>query len=159
MSARIFISAVLVFALSACASLPEERNTPAQINSPSTGLSARTLGAGDCGLFVWAADADKEFILFGQSQNARANWLSPAGETVLSAGTQLGQPAQGQYPKQSYQIGESSTLTLDLREPQAIEDGTRYRAGTLTLTDENGWARVTPIVGLSACKPNANSQS
>ena len=145
------IIAASVFFLSACASLPDAKGSPEKMPDAATGLSARTLAAGECGLFVWAADAQKDFIFFGQSQNARAVWYSNKSETTLSLKSQSGTPAQGQYPKQVY-----APLTLDLRNPQNITSGTRYRAGTLTQRGPQGWDKVTPVVGLSACKPVQN---
>lgn len=155
MSAGKLIFAVSALSLSACASLPKTQETAPQMATKSSGLSARNLTAGECGFFVWTADAQKRFILFGQSQKARADWFSSAGETQLTVNTKSGVPTQGQYPKQVYRA-QNSEIMLDLREPQTIEDGTRYRAGTLTQNDANGWTRVTPIVGLSACKPRDN---
>ena len=154
MSRYALIITASVLCLSACASVPNAKGSDAKTAEAATGLSARTLAAGECGLFVWTADAQKDFIFFGQSQNARAVWYSDNGETTLSLKSQSGTPAQGQYPKQVY-----DTLTVDLRNAQDITSGTRYRAGTLTQRGPQGWDKVTPVVGLSACKPLQNKSA
>jgi len=149
---RIFIISAAI-SLSACASVPIAQNTKAlQTHDRLKGLSARVLTAGECGLFVWTADENKQFVLFSQTQKARANWLSPSGEIALSVTSQSGSPRQGQYPQQTLTAKDGGALRLDLRSPQTIENGTRYQAGTLSRSDAEGWDRVTPVVGLSACQ-------
>jgi hypothetical protein len=148
---RIVITGFMV-TLSACATT----TTPTQSKTsetPKDGLSARQLANGECGLFVWTAGAERRFILFGQSQKASAVWASDANEILLRVQSQSGSAVQGQFPKQVFISESADQLDLDLREPQSIENGTRYRAGTLTQTAADGWNRVTPVVGLSACKP------
>ncbi len=147
------------FSLTACATTPALKQSPDTSSAQASGLSGRTLAAGDCGLFVWTADAQKKFVLYSQSQSASAAWLSPNGEVQLSVKDESGEPTQGQFPAQLYTSKNYGELRLNLREPQAISDGTRYRAGTLTMNDESGWARVTSVVGLSACKPAVNRAS
>ena len=155
MSARIALIMASIFCLSACASLPETQDRPSK-SQTTNGLDARVLTSGECGLFVWSADEKKTFILYGQSQQARASWLSPTGEMTLKVISQSGAPTQGQYPQQSLSAQVIGTLALNLRGAQPIESGTRYRLGTLTQRGaEGGDDRVTPVVGLSACKPAA----
>ena len=155
MDVKGYIVLCMVLALPACATTPAATQSPDRSN----GLSARTLTAGQCGLFVWTGDTQKRFVLFSQSQNGSAAWLSPDGEARLSVKERNGEPAQGQYPAQVYLSENYGELRLRLGEPEAISDGTRYRAGTLTMNDENGWERVTSVVGLAACKPAANTAS
>lgn len=158
MTARIFILISAAGIMTACTTVPDAPNTSSGASvMKAQGLSARNLAAGECGLFVWTADANKNFILFAQSQKQQANWLSPVGEITLTLDTQSGSALQSQYPQQSYNLNDASKLAIDLRQPQSIQDGTRYRAGTLSQTGADGWARVTPIVALSACKPALNS--
>ncbi len=143
------LPSVMVFlALSGCATLPSTTSPAA--NEVRDGLSARVLTKGECGLFVWTADSQKRFILFAQSQAMKAYWHSSEGEMSLPIESQDGVPTQSQFPKQNY-----GQLTLDLKRPQAIEQGTRYRAGTLTqgAVTQDKWVRVIPVVGMSTCAP------
>lgn len=155
MRARIVITCTTMLGLSACASIPKTQNTPLTAEN-TNGLSARVLADGECGLFVWSAGPAKTFILYGQSPKSRASWQSPTGEITLSVSAQSGVPAQGQYPQQSFNGPNAQTLTLDLKGVQPIENGTRYRLGTLTQRSAEGWDRITPVVGLSACKNAAS---
>ena len=142
--------------LCACASLPKT-NKPADSAQGAAqsiqSLSPQTLEKGECGLFVWTSDIEKRFVLFSQSQKPRAVWVSPSGEIELSVSKRSGVPKQGEYPNQSFVTASADTLELNLLRPDPISNGTRYRTGTLTDKDGNGWSRVTPVVGLSVCKP------
>lgn len=130
--------------LSACASLSVPPETSANLENR---VSPQNLEAGECALFVWTADNERRFVLFAQSQNSSAIWASKSGETSLVTQSQSGEAAQLQFPQQTY-----DGLSLDLRNPQAIENGTRYKSGTLTENTSSDWTRVIPVVGLSVCK-------
>jgi uncharacterized protein YceK len=136
--------------LSGCASFNKVTEAKDAPKGERAGLSAQTLGAGDCGTFVWTADAQRRFILFSQTDKNYALWDGPGGKTRLTHLSSAGARTQNQYPQQSYE-----GVRLDLREPQPIENGTRYQGGTLTETQDREWTRVTPVVGVTVCKPNA----
>jgi len=80
MDVKGYIVLCMVLALPACATTP----AATQSADKSNGLSARTLTAGDCGLFVWTGDSQKRFVLFSQSQNGSAAWLSPERRTQIT---------------------------------------------------------------------------
>ncbi len=136
-----------------CTTLP---SIPASVvagpESALTRLSPITLGAGECGLFVWTASAQKRFVLFSQSQEGTGVWVSESGEENLTIDQQEGTSAHSQRPKIEFRTPRQERLELDLRQSQAITDGMRYKSGTLTLTSLEGWEKVTPVVGLSACQ-------
>lgn len=138
-----------VLTLSACANVPKEENLPfsnaaANINQ----LPAQTLQAGECGLFVWSADTDRRFILFAQSQKFTAMFHDGQAGNTLNIIAQDGTPTQKQFPEQSYDSGQ----TLRLFKAQAIDGGTRYKAGTISRKDESGWDSITPVIGVSTCR-------
>lgn len=137
----------------ACATTSDAPQSPEKSTAQSNGLLPRTLVDGDCGLFVWTGDAQKKFVLFSKSQNKSASWLSPNGEVSLTSKDRRGDATQGQFPSQVFISEKYGELHLNLRDPQPISDGTRYRAGTLTGDSEEGWSRVTSVVGLSVCTP------
>lgn len=147
----LFLLSALV--LSACATTSAAPQNSEKPTIQSKNLSPKTLAAGDCGLFVWTGDTQKQFVLFSKSQNENASWLSPNGEASLTPNGASGTPTQGQFPSQVFVSEDYGELKLNLREPQSISDGTRYRSGTLTVDSEDGWSRVTSVVGLSVCKP------
>jgi len=141
--------------LSACAttqSIDKAKQTKSTEKSGDR-LAPQQMSPGECGLFVWTGDADRRFILYSQSSNRTGLWASGSGETQLAVMSNDGIPTEGQFPKTTFRTEDARILELSLRLSQPIDDGTRYKAGTLTETSQEGWETVMPIVGLSACQP------
>lgn len=143
--------------LSACASTPGDtdtrtKTTPTAESTKAGDLSARQMGVGECGLFVWTADEARNFILFSQAGRFRGAWASDKGEESLRIIDQDGNSSQRQYTDTVFQTSNGDKLSLSLRRSQSITGGTRYKAGTLTQTSDAGWDKVIPVVGLSACR-------
>lgn len=136
----------LVMAFTACASTP---STPAPNPVDVKALSAQSLAPGDCGLFVWSAGVDKQFIFFSRSKTNSGVWYGPDGETSIIMSGKSGVPTDGQYPKQDF---KDAGLSLSLKSPEIITQGTRYKQGTLTHLSPEGWDVVTSVVGLSTCQ-------
>lgn len=136
-----FVILALGLILAGCAATPKD----APITTP--GFSTKTLAAGECGLYVWTADAAKTFTLFA----------SPYEITLLSGGqeSRLTEKSPTTPPAMSREFVDEAgkRLSLTLLLPQEIEGGRRYRAGRLTSLAEDGWEKVVPIVGLYACQP------
>lgn len=134
--------------LPSCAGINKTLNSAQDTPSAArAGLPAQVLATGDCAAFVWTADAQKRFVLFSKTDENYALWDGPNGTTRLSHISSSGTRTQNQYPRQDYE-----GVMLDLRGPQPIENGTRYRSGTLTENQTGEWARVTPVVGVTACQ-------
>ena len=134
--------------LSACASFPTENTAALPDKAIMNQLPAQTLQTGECGLFVWSADTDRRFILFAQSQKFTAVFHDGEAQNVLKIVAQDGVPAQKQFPQQSYDSGQ----ILRLRKAQAIEGGTRYKAGKLSQKNASGWDSVMPVIAVSTCR-------
>lgn len=115
--------------------------------APQT-LAPQTLVSGECGLFVWTADSARRFILFSQSQTNSARYFDGRADVSIAIHEKTGRVSDGQFPQQSY----SNAMALSLRAPDPIDNGTRYRGGTLTAKDDDGWDMVQPVVGLSTCQ-------
>ena len=120
-----------------------------QIQIPQ--LTARTLDNGDCGLFVWSADAQRRFTLYAGPGGAGSVWHDGDTERSLNRISTSGEPAQGQFPHQSFTAG-TAELHLDLRAPQSIEGGMRYKAGVLKISGRDDWEKTVPVVGLATCR-------
>jgi len=112
-------------------------------------LSGKTLAAGECGLYVWTADASKTFTLFA----------APSEISYLKAGKSIAlkekNPTIPPASSREFMDPDGKSLSLTLLSPQEIEGGVRYKAGRLTSLSEDGWEKVVPVVGLYACKPAA----
>jgi len=114
----------------------------------SAGLSAKALAAGECGLYVWTADAVKTFTLFASPSGV--SYLNGASEISLTEKNPTTPPATNR----EFVDETGKILTLTLLTPQDIEGGTRYKTGRLTSVADDGWEKVVPIVGLYACQPD-----
>lgn len=116
-----------------------------------SGLPAQTLAVGECGLFVWAATPSKPFILFSEAAKARGLWYDGAQEP-LTLIEKSGEIAYDQSPENSYLRPNGQRLRLALSDAEMIEDGMRYKSGTLTVQTPEGWEKVMPVIGLAACQ-------
>lgn len=111
-----------------------------------SGLSARKLGPGECGLYVWKADSAKNFILFSsQSESALFEDEAELALTRSSAGKTA--------TDITFTDEAGQERALSLLDAEEIEGGIRYKAGRLVSRTSDGWEKVVPIVGLYACQP------
>ncbi len=130
--------------LGGCAALDIAKTAP---EGKPSGLSARTLSAGDCGLFVWTADRAKTFTLF--ASEAEAALYKEGAEFGLTEKNRALVPTTSR----EFMDATGAAYTLTLLSPQKIDGGTRYKTGRLVSLDAEGWERVIPVVGLYACQP------
>ena len=139
MAMRVLALSALI--LGACASTDTGRYDPEPFKRG--GLSARTLAPGQCALFVWRNDAAKTFTLFSSKE-----------ESVVHVGKETRFEPKGDplAPDQIFDAGERE-WTLTLGEPEKIETGERYGAGTLRTVTDDGWDLVVPVIGLVSCQP------
>ena len=137
---RIYFLA-LGFLLAGCATLAPQSQT----EMPT--FSGKTLASGECGLYVWTADAAKTFTLFA----------SPTEIAYLKAGRNIplteSSPTMPPSTNREFIDSDGKRLSLTLLSPQDIDGGTRYKSGRLVSLSEDGWEKVVPIVGLYACQP------
>lgn len=110
-------------------------------------ISGKTLAAGECGLYVWTADAAKTFTLFAAP--SEVSYLKGGKTIALTEKNSTVPPAS----TREFIDPEGKSLNLTLLAPQEIENGIRYKAGRLTSLSDDGWEKVVPIVGLYACQP------
>ncbi len=136
------ISLGLCIFLSACATLDSRPPEDEQ----RIGLSPRNLSAGECGLFVWKADQSKTFILFADQD--KAILYRDGVEVDLGIASGVLNQNERKFVDQNGEL-----LSLSLLDAQEIENSTRYKAGRLISTTEQGWEQVTPVVGLFTCQP------
>ena len=113
----------------------------------STGISGKTLAAGECGLYVWTADAAKTFTLFAAP--GEISYLKMGNTLPLVEKSPTTPPASNR----KFIDPDGKSLNLALLSPQEIDGGIRYKAGRLTSLSEDGWEKVVPVVGLYACQP------
>jgi len=111
------------------------------------GIPSITLAAGECGLYVWTADAAKNFTLFA----------TPTETSYFRGGKTIGltekNPTIPPASNREFIDLDGKSLNLTLLAPEEIDGGIRYKAGRLTSLSEDGWEKVVPVVGLYACQP------
>jgi len=138
---------IFVFLLSGCATLTKAETKSPLSEIADKALSANTLSAGECGLYVWKADAAKTFLLFA----------SPSGVSYMKDGQETSLTEQNPVvPPQRERIfmdTSGQSLNLTLTSAEQITGGTRYKAGRLTRKSDEGWDIVVPVVGFYACQP------
>lgn len=137
---RIFFLA-LGLVLAGCAST-SKNNT-----ENTTAVYGKILAAGECGLYVWTADAAKTFILFATP--TELSYLQGRKMIALTEKNPTIPPATSR----EFMDPEGNSLSLTLLSPEEIDGGTRYKSGRLTSLSEDGWEKVVPVVGLYACQP------
>ena len=133
------ISVMAALFLAACATAPAPDMPP---EVPRTSLAPRTLGPGECGLFVWRNSPDKPFILFSGRESAIWDGREIAFDSTNTPTA----------PEQSFTAGERD-WTLQLSRPAQIPEGTRYGAGVLSTQSPEGWDARIPVIGLDTCSP------
>ncbi|MEP3889967.1 MAG: hypothetical protein ABJN69_05835 [Hellea sp.] len=149
---RLFILA-LGLVLASCATAPKDKPAPAPEADGSfglltSGLAEKTLAPGECGLYVWTADAAKTFTLF--AKESQITYLSGGKEVLLTEKNPTVPPARSR----EFRDENGKSLSLTLLSPQQIEEGTRYKSGRLISLDADGWEKIVPIVGFYACQPD-----
>ena len=133
---------IIPFFLSACATVPNPVSEP---NSGAGGLAIRKLETGSCGLFVWKADASKDFVLFASETDMAV--LQNGVETPLSATGSI-----SDIRNLSFADAQGRPVKLKLADEQKIEGGARYKSGSLVMVTDEGWEQYTSVVGLYACQ-------
>ena len=150
MAVRALICGAALILLSACNSVPGSSSS-SRADVPQDRLSPRDLTQGECGIFVWTSDAARRFIFFSQATNPIANWWSPDGEIQINRISSDGLTSFEQSPVQNYNLPDGGTLKLTLSDPEEVDNGTRFKSGTIAQTGADGWEKVMPVFGVAAC--------
>lgn len=138
---RVYILSLVLF-LSACETL-----SPNIEKSQDGVIAGKTLAPGECGLYVWTADAAKTFTLFASP--SEISYFEKSVEILLTETNN----ANPQSTIRNFTDETGKIFNLTLLSPESIEGGIRYKAGRLTSLSSDGWEKVVPIVGFYACQP------
>ena len=123
--------------LIACASVPPLEG------AEKTGLPTSNLKPGQCALFGWSTDAQRQFIFYADETSAR--YKAAAGSVDLVA--------QSAFPSTDYIDPFGQPVTLRLGNSEAMNGGTRYPSARLVSLDEAGWERLQPVAIVKTCQP------
>lgn len=154
MALKNIIALIGVAALSACqttAGITDSTGKATQSVSVDR-LSPRVMEQGKCGLFVWQMTPETKLILFSQDNKTMADYWTGEAEIKIARTDSQGMETQGQSPVQIFELPSGQSMKLDLRNPEAVDNGTRYKGGTLTLPAADNLEMVMPVFGMAACK-------
>lgn len=132
---RFFILIVCSLALTACATTTPTKNAQADVS--------QNLKPGECGLFGWSTDENREFIFFANENSARYNSASGPVDLV----------AQSAFPALDYLDAASNPVTLRLGQGEIMNGGARYPGARLVTVSEDGWERLQPVALVQGCGP------
>jgi len=150
MAIRASLCGAALILLSACAGMPETSSSASK-DAPQDRLAPRDLTQGECGVFVWTSDAARKFIFFSQATNPVGVWWSEKGEIQIQRTASDGPTSFEQSPEQSFILPDGGSLKVTLSEPEDVDNGTRFKSGTIAKTTADGWEKVIPVFGVAAC--------
>ena len=135
------------------AALAAQGLAPAVSVIPQSGLQAQTLVSDECGLFLWSKTQPDRLIFFQRAASGQARMII-ANETVDAVQTANRGGIFGQFMTEQVFLTPSGQQVLVTFEPgEELQGGQRIDDGRLTITAEEGWRTVIPVLGVSACKP------
>ncbi|MEZ5995728.1 MAG: hypothetical protein R3C25_08230 [Hyphomonadaceae bacterium] len=117
-------------------------------------LPAQTLGAGQCGLFLWTPSAQEPTLVAAAFNTPSEARIRVEGRTrTLPRLTAEGQLNHGHFERQSFSDGQI-TLVLDVQfdRNRELRDGAALEGGSLRIRDGQGWEAVMPVGGMVACQ-------
>lgn len=150
---KVFVLTALI-GLSACATTNGSEKSAGNETEKAVAsdrLSAKQLAQGECGLFVFAGDHSRKFVLFSQDNDNYASWWNGEQEERILRLSASGFDEFDQSPIQTFEISDGSVLKLELFAPTEVDNGLRYDAGSIKITNGDGWEKVTPVYGVVAC--------
>lgn len=152
MVVRQMIGVVGLTLLTACSSLPTGANSSdGKSGQFADRLAPRDLTQGECGIFVWTADAARRFVFFSQATDPIASWWGPQGEQAIKRTGSEGLTALEQSPVQSFSLADGGSLKVSLSNPEEVDNGARFKSGAIIQTGPDGWEKVMPVFGVAAC--------
>ena len=126
---------------------------PAVSVIPQSGLQAQTLASNECGLFLWSKTQPDRLIFFQRAASGQARMII-ANETVDAAQTANRGTIFGQFmTEQAFLTPSGQQVLVSFQPGEELQGGQRIEDGRMTITAEEGWRTVIPVLGVSACKP------
>lgn len=121
----------------------------APVSGPIGVLAPRDLDDGECGLFLYSRRAAPQFIFYAQDGAGIARMNLDSAEVSL---TRKDAARRDLAAEQAYQGENGLRVELNLEIGEALTGGIRIPAGSLRLSQPDGWDLVVPVTGLTACQ-------
>lgn len=158
-------SLAAVVMLCACATTQVPSAEPAPPAAPSVAASSaatgdvhlgtlapRKLGAGECGMFLWAKTSERNLVFFNPRTGAGRIVLN-GKEVELTRTHAEGSEVLGQFETQRFAYG---SLAIDLQvafeQRPGLGRGAVVSQGALRMTRDDGWEYIVPVGGLVGCE-------
>ena len=133
--------------------LIEQGLAPAVNVIPDSGIGPQTLESGDCALFLWSKTDPSQFIFFQRAASGAAR-MRLADETVDAIQTTNSGEVFGQFMTQQAFLAPGGEVVEIIFQPgEALQGGQRVDNGRLTITADDRWRTVIPVLGVRACTP------
>lgn len=133
--------------------LIEQGLAPAVNVIPDSGIGPQTLESGDCALFLWSKTDPSQFIFFQRAASGAAR-MRLADETVDAIQTTNSGEVFGQFmTQQAFLAPGGEVVEITFQPGEALQGGQRVDNGRLTITADDQWRTVIPVLGVRACKP------
>lgn len=118
-------------------------------------LDRAGLDEAPCGMFLWTLSRDPELVFYAAEDGA-ARMVIEGAETELTRTRMAGASFFGQRAEQEFRAttpaGETLTAKIAFEPGPRFSGGGYVQSGLIRLAAENGWERVTPVVGVAGCR-------
>lgn len=126
---------------------------PAVSVIPESGIGPQTLEPRECALFLWSKTDASQFIFFQKAGSGTAR-MRIADRTVDVGQVSNRGEVFGQFmTEQAFLSPDGERVSLTFLPGEELEGGQRIRDGRLTVTADDSWRTVIPVLGVRACRP------
>jgi len=120
-------------------------------SQPADELPPQRMARGECGLFLWSRDDSPRFIFFSGFSGSGARMILDGRIVELERRDAFASAARMPL-EQSYATATGRLIEVKLTPGESLDGGVRIPAASISAEQEDGWSRVTPAVGMTACQ-------
>ena len=133
---------------------------PAAIAAPEEAprigkLDRRALPDSACSMYLWTLDRDPELVFYTDEAGA-ARMAIDGVVTEFARSREAGPAFFGQRAEQEFQArspaGDALVAAVTFAQGPRFSGGGYVQSGLIRLRGENGWERITPVVGVVGCR-------
>ncbi|GAB4542007.1 MAG: hypothetical protein Tsb0010_19200 [Parvularculaceae bacterium] len=118
-------------------------------------LDRARLGEAPCGIYLWTLSRDPELVFYATTDGAALMAIEGI-DTEFARLREAGPTFFGQRTEQEFRAsapsGEMLTAEVTFEPGPRFAGGGYVQSGLIRLRAENGWERVTPVVGVAGCR-------
>lgn len=115
-------------------------------------LAPRKLNVGECGMFLWARNAERNLVFFN-TRGGAGRMVLDGQEVSLTRVAADGAEVLGQFEQQTFSYdGLAIELQLQFESRPGLARGAVIPQGALRLKRNDGWEYIQPVAGLVGCE-------